>query len=146
MNKYEISAAIKNYKWMMQLLINRRLEAVSGSRSLIAQYGIDAAMPKAQNSPSDPIFNEIQRIEKHEKNTRKIRRKVLMIQKHSKVIKGEKDVLVLDMLLDGLPLREIASELNMSIGSVQSSKDRIINKIYESIQNEQSEQIEQKIN
>lgn len=144
MNKKEIHDAIFNYHWMIRLLINKRDEMTGSSNSLVAKYGVEAATTGVKENVSDPIFQEFLRIERYEKNTERIRRKVTMIQKHSKSITNLKEQLILDKLLDGKSMREIASELDMSLGAVNRKKNIIVNKIYQSIQAEQNEQKEQK--
>lgn len=144
MNKKEIHDAIFNYHWMIRLLINKRDEMTGSSNSLVAKYGVEAATAGVKENVSDPIFQEFLRIERYEKNTERIRRKVTMIQKHSKSITNLKEQLILDKLLDGKSMREIASELDMSLGAVNRKKNIIVNKIYQSIQAEQNEQKEQK--
>ncbi|WP_080875559.1 hypothetical protein [Oceanobacillus timonensis] len=144
MNKHEIHETIKNYRWMMKLLINKRLENVEQTNTLVSKYGIEATMPKAQGSTSDPVYQEIIRMEKHERKTKKIRNKIILIQKHSAAVKNERDQLILDELLDGKPLREIAIEMDMSLSAVNRRKINIVNQIYSSIQAEQMAQTEQK--
>ncbi len=142
MNKKEIHDAIFNYHWMIRLLINKRAEMTGNSNPLVAKYGIEASMPIASGNVSDPVYQEFLRIERYEKNTEKIRNKVMMIQKHSKAITNLKEQVILDKLLDGKSMREIASELDMSLGAVNRKKNIIVNKIYQSIQSEQKKQNE----
>lgn len=142
MNKKEIHDAIFNYHWMIRLLINKRVEMTGSSNQLVAKYGIEASMPIASGNVSDPVYQEFLRIERYEKNTEKIRNKVMMIQKHSKAITNLKEQVILDKLLDGKSMREIASELDMSLGAVNRKKNIIVNKIYQSIQSEQKKQNE----
>lgn len=142
MNRKEIHDAIFNYHWMIRLLINKKAEMTGVSQTLIAKYGIEANMPKGKGTASDPVFQEILRIERYERNTERIRKKVQMIQKHSKAITNIKEQLILDMLLDGMSLREIASKLDMSLAAVNRKKDEIVDKIYLSIQSERMEQTE----
>lgn len=144
MNKREIHDAIMDYHWMIKLLIAKKAEMTGNSDSLVGKYGIDASLPKGKGNTSDPVYQEMLRIERFNRNTEKIRRKVMMIQKHSKAINNIRDQLILDELLDGRSLREIAYDLNMSLSAVKRRKDNIVNKIYSSIQAEQSAQTEQK--
>lgn len=143
MNKREIYDAIRNYRWMMKVLISKRMEETQKSGSLVSKYGIEASLPKPQSDPSDPVYQEILRIERYEKNTNKIRRKVVLIQRHSKAIKNTRDQLILDMLLDAKSLRDIAVELDMSVSAVKRRQDVIVNQIYSSIKAEQMAQAAQ---
>ncbi|MFS0560122.1 hypothetical protein AB1K91_05235 [Terribacillus sp. 179-K 1B1 HS] len=142
-SKHDIHEAIDDYRWMMNVLIERRKESLNGSQGLVAKWGIEATLPKPQGDPSDPIYQEMLRIERFDKNNKKLQDKVRMIQKHSKAVKGMKDQLVLDGVLNGLTLREIASQLNMSLTAVKRRKDIIVNEIYMSVQVEQMVQMEQ---
>ena len=143
MNKREIHDAIMDYHWMIKLLIAKKAEMTGSSASFVGKYGIDASLPMGKGSTSDPVYQEFLRIERYEKNTEKIRYKVMMIQKHSKAITNIRDQLILDKLLDGKSLREIAYEMNMSLSAVNHRKNAIVNKIYASIQAEQMEQTKQ---
>lgn len=144
MSKKEVHDAIFNYHWMMRLLINKKEEMTGSSNPFVAKYGTDASLPSTNNNVSDPVYQEFLRIERYEKNTEKIKKKIMMIQKHSRSITNLKEQLILDKLLNGKSMREIASELDMSLGAVNRKKDVIVNKIYQSIQMEQTKQTEQK--
>lgn len=139
MNKQEIHETIKDYRWMMQLLISKREQSSAG---MTAQYGLEATLPKPQGDPSDPVYQEMLRIEKHDKNMQKIRQKVMFIQRHSRSINNTRNKMILDLLLDGLPLREIAIELDMSLSGVKRRKDVIVNQMLQSAKAEQKEQKE----
>ncbi|MDC3414282.1 hypothetical protein [Terrihalobacillus insolitus] len=141
MNIQEIHEAIKDYSWMIKVLISKRKEMVESSNGLVAKGGIESTLPKPQNI-SDPVYQEILRIEKYEKNTNRVRKKVMFIQRHSKCIKNTKNKIILDLLLDGLPLREVALELDMSLSGVKRRKDVIVNQIYQSHKAEQKAQKE----
>src|SRR5690625_195503 len=136
----EIHEAIKDYRWMMKFLITKREDSIGG---LTARYGIEATLPKPQGSYSDPVYQEMLRIEKHDKNVEKIKKKVMFIQKHSKSIQNTRNKIILDLLLDGLTLREVAIELDMSLSGVKRRKDTIVNQMYQSAKAEQKEQKKQ---
>lgn len=137
MNKQEIHEAIKDYHWMIRLLMNQRQEALT-SNGLTAKYGIEASLPKP-NTTSDPVYQEFLRIEKYESNTIRLKKKVMFLQKHSKAIRNTKDKIILDKLLDGMSMRDIAVELGMSLSGVKGRKDNIVHLIYESAQKERNE-------
>lgn len=140
MDKQQIHEAIKGYHWMMNLLISKRYEALSGG-GLTAKYGIESTLPKGNNT-SDPVYQEILRLEKYEQNTKRVKEKVMFVQKYSRCIQNTKNKIILDMLLDGMPLREIALELDMSLSGVNRRKAQIVNQIYQSAKAEQKEQKE----
>ena len=90
MNKQEIHEAIKDYRWIMNMLIRKRSELTKDSKGLVGKYGIEATLPKPNNI-SDPVYQEMLRIEKYNKNTKKLRNKVMFIQKHSKCVTDVKN-------------------------------------------------------
>lgn len=112
---------------MIKLLMSKREES---SASLTAQYGIESVMPKAQGSPSDPVYQEIVRIEKYDRNIKNVREKVMFVQNHSQYVTNTKNKVILDMLLDGMTLRDVATELGMSLSNVGRRKTHIVNQMY----------------
>lgn len=135
---------IKDYSWMIKLLISRRLEAVGSSQGLTTVYGIESSLPKPKGTNSDPVYQEVLRIESYESKNKKVREKVLFIQRHSKAITGIQNQLILNRLLDGEPMREIALDMDMSLSGINNRKEIIVQKIFKSYLSEQIEQIEQK--
>ena len=138
----DVAEAIKDYRWMMKLIIMRRGQMTGSSNSLVAKYGVEASLPKASGGNSDPVYQEVLRIEKYNSKTKAMQDTVLMIQKHSQAITDTRNMMILDSLLDGRTLREIASEFDMSLSAVQRQKDMIINEIHKSVQAEQMGQME----
>jgi len=130
-SKSEIHYLIKNYCWMMQLIIMKRQEMVNGSQSLTAKYGIEATLPSAKGNTSDPVYLEVLRIEKHNKKVEKMKKNLQFILKHQDVITDEKNAYIFNRLLDGLTLREIGHEMNISFAQVNRRKNEIVDQIYE---------------
>jgi DNA-binding CsgD family transcriptional regulator len=139
MDKGKIHEAIRNYHWMIRLLVQRRLEVVGGSAGLTGRYGIESTLPGTKE-PGDPVYQEMLRIEKYEKKSKRMRDKVLFLQKHSQAVTNDRDRVILDFLLDGMSLRDIALELDMSMSGVNHRKNAIVEKIYQDAQMEQMEQ------
>jgi len=132
---------IKDYNWMMRMLISSRLEATGTSQGLTTVYGIEATLPKPQGTNSDPVYQEVLRLEKNDVYNEKITQKVMFIQKYSKKVKGVKNQIILSKLLNGEPMRDIAKEMNMSLSGISNRKEMIVNDMYECYKTEQNEQI-----
>jgi DNA-binding NarL/FixJ family response regulator len=139
MTKNEIYKAISDYHWMIKVLINSRLEYKSISQSFVAKTGIESVMPNGKGSHSDPIYQEMLRLEKYENKNKNIIEKVEFVQQHMKYIKHERDNIILNSILCGTPMREIAEELDTSIGAVQKRKEVIAKIMYQS-QNDKKSQ------
>lgn len=128
LNKKQIHEAIKDYPWMMKMIIKKREQSSNG---LTAQYGIEATLPKPKGVTSDPVYQEVIRFERRDRDIKRIRDKVLFIQERSKVITDTRDRVILDMLLDGMTLREISMELETSISNINKRKINIVNTMHE---------------
>lgn len=139
MNKKQIHEAIKDYPWMIKLLMTKREQS---SKGLVAQYGIESVMPKAQGGTTDPIYQEMLRIEKYDENIKGIRHKVMFVQRYSQFVTNIRNRMILDLLLDGLPFREVALELDMSISGVKHRKDDIVEQMAQKAKLEQKEKPE----
>nr|WP_289038256.1 DNA-binding response regulator [uncultured Allobacillus sp.] len=131
MKEKEIKYILHNYHWMIQTIALKRSELNDAGESLIAQYGLAAAMPKAQGMNSDPIYNEVERRQKAHASIEKIERKVRFIQDNMHVITDVKEKLVLNKMLDGHSLRMIARQTGMTFSMVRTHKNNIAEKLYE---------------
>src|SRR5699024_2580081 len=106
MNKEEIKKLLKDDMWMMKEITREREELnhiVGGN--LVSKI---PSMPKAAGgTTSDPVANEaIRRIDKS-KRIEKLEDKVLFIQKNSKCIKDDREITVLNLILDVISMQVI---------------------------------------
>ncbi|QQK77841.1 hypothetical protein HUG15_21180 [Salicibibacter cibarius] len=136
MNKKEIHEALMNYKWMMNVLITKRQEMTGVSQAMVSKYGIEATLPSG-STPSDPVYYEIQRMERYDTHTKSLKWKVSFIQRHSTAITDIKDQIILDELLNGNTLRQISKDHHLSVAAVKRRKDRIIEDMYVNAESEQ---------
>ncbi|GAA0463184.1 hypothetical protein [Alkalibacillus silvisoli] len=136
MNKMEIHEALMNYKWMINVLVTKRQEMTGASQAMVSKYGIEATLP-SDSTPSDPVYSEMLRIERYDKNTKNLQRKVSFIQRHSAGITDIKDQIILDELLNGKTLRRISREHHLSVAAVKRRKDHIIEEMYLNAEGEQ---------
>lgn len=131
MEKKEIEQALRDYHWMVRLLVAKRQEMDDDiGINLTARFGIDASLPKPQGNPTDPVYFEYLRRAEEWKEVEKIERKVRFIQTRVGCIKDEKEKVVLNMILDGKSLRDIAKKLGMSHTNVRAIRDSIVDQFY----------------
>lgn len=140
MNKEQISKLIHDYHWMVALLVDERKQLLS-SLGMVAQGGIESAMPKGQGNHSDPIYNEVIRMEKEQKHYDKIRQKVLFIQNRIDHIHNDKDRSVLAYMLQGQSYTEISVRLNMSVDEVRGCKRRIVKALHNAHESHNSQKV-----
>lgn len=136
MNKKEISAALKDYHWMINEIQRQRkmLENQVGG-NLTAQYGEESAMPKAKGVNSDPIFREVIRREKKSKWIARIEKKVLFIQEHIDCVHGERERAVLECLLDGMSVIAISRHMGLSERNIYKLRENIIDMMARNAEN-----------
>lgn len=137
-SRQDIHDMIRDYSWMINLLVTRRLEVVGSSRGLTSVYGIEATLPKPKGVNTDPVYQEMLRIEEYDENNKKIKEKVLFIQKHSKAIRDMQNRIILNRILDGESLKDIANDMNMSISGINYRKELIVEQMYESYLSERT--------
>ena len=132
MDKKEIEQLLRDYHWMIRVLINKAKEMDDDiGQNLTAKYGIDAFLPKGKGRPSDPVYFEfIRRYIEWQEDVGDIEQKVLFIQELIGCITDKKEKVVLNMILDGDSLRDISKKLGMSLTTVRAVRDSIVDKLY----------------
>src|SRR5690606_33473672 len=95
MKKEEIDQILKDYHWMINSIKIMRESLKDAGEGLIANYGIEASLPKAQGTVSDPIFREVARRSKRWKKIHEYERKVFAIQELFYKVQEERESEVL---------------------------------------------------
>lgn len=129
MNKQAIEDALRDYSWMLNEIKRQRglLEDIGGA-NIVAQSGIESAMPKA-GGKSDPIAQEVVRRDEKSNWIRKLEKKVLFIQKRVSLIKNEREKAVLECMLDGLSMSAISNHMGLSRRHIYNIKESIVDEI-----------------
>ena len=145
LNKKEIEQALRDYNWMInEIQRQRELLKVIGN-NVVAQTGIDAAMPKAKGQTSDPVALEVIRRDKKSKWIEKLESKVLFIQQNIHVITDEREKAVLECLLDGLSISAISKHMGLSRKHIYNLKNSIVEQISHNSQITQNTHFTQKM-
>lgn len=138
---YIITQMIKDFKWMRNEV--QRLQKLLYGHSLpiqnwgVAQYGVEAAMPKGSKGKSVMELKRIESLE--EKRNNRLRRyetEVYLLETLGDTLQNETQKVIYDCLLEGMSYREIALHLMISKDNVQRQKKEIIQQLLE---NEQME-------
>lgn len=129
MNEKQIEQALRDYNWMINEIKRQRdLMGYTGG-NLVAQGGIESAMPKAQGGTSDPVALEVLRRDKASKWVVNLENKVLFIQKRIHIITDQKEKAILECMLDGLSMVAIGKHMGLSRRHIYNIKESIIYKI-----------------
>ena len=124
----QIARMIKEYQMNVKIVAKLRkeyIEDVCGAS--IAQYGIEATLPKPQGQTSDPILREVQRLMKQDTVIAKYEAKVRYIQNRWDRITDEKQAMIFNMVLSGVAYDKIAKTVELSAQRIH----QIINEIAE---------------
>lgn len=134
-----IAQMVRDYRWMKNE-INRLQRIIYGSsipmiKWGVAQYGIEAAMPKGSKGKSQAEMDamdvrerkQIQRLKNYE-------RYVYALESAVDVLEDERQKIIYDCLLDEMTYRQIALHLAVSKDYVQKQKVDIVRQIGQSRQ------------
>ncbi|WP_342550485.1 LuxR C-terminal-related transcriptional regulator [Lysinibacillus sp. FSL M8-0216] len=119
-----LDSMITDYHWMVNAIKEMRSEMVIGAKT--AQYGIEATLPKAAGSVGDPIMQEAIRRSRNIKRVTEYEQKLLEVQNLIERVAGDREVQVLNWMLDGKSQRWIAKVMGLSHTHIQNIKDSIV--------------------
>ncbi|UED79205.1 LuxR C-terminal-related transcriptional regulator [Lysinibacillus sp. CD3-6] len=122
-----LDSMITDYHWMVNAIKEMRAEMVIGAKT--AQYGIEASLPKAAGGIGDPIMQEAIRRSKNNKRVADYEKKIMAVQKLLEKVTGEREVQVLNWMLDGKSKRWIAKKMEVSHTQIQNIKENILIKM-----------------
>lgn len=127
----DILSIMTRYNWMINYMASIR-EELNAIYAPVAKYD---GMPHATNDNSDPIWNEILRIEKQFYDYGETGKRVLFMQnflrtKHYEEME-EKNKIILNHTLDGMKQTKIAKLLMCSQPAIQYRQCKIAEYIYE---------------
>lgn len=129
MTEKQIEQLLKDYHWMINSvkIMREGLNDVCGNFS--AQYGLEAAMPKAVGGHSDPIYQEFSRREKRWKKISDYEQKIKMVQDKIHLIPVDREIEVLHWLLEWKSLRWIGMHMGFSDRHIGRIKDTVIRRM-----------------
>lgn len=129
MDKKQIEQALRDYNWMINEIKRQRdlLSHIGGN--VVAQGGIESAMPKAQGGTSDPVALEVIRRSESSKWVQNLEEKVLFIQERIHIITDEKEKAVLECMLDGMSMVAIGKHMGLSRRHIYTLKEKVIAQI-----------------
>ncbi|TQR27183.1 hypothetical protein C7Y47_23475 [Lysinibacillus sphaericus] len=123
-----LDSMITDYHWMVNAIKEMRAEMVVGAKT--AQYGIEATLPKAVGGVGDPIMQEVIRRSNNIKRVVEYEKKLLEVQKLLDKITDDRDVQVLNWMLDGKSKRWIGKKMGLS-HTHQNIKECILKQMLE---------------
>lgn len=127
MNKEQIEQALRDYRWMInEIKRQRKLMGDYKGGNLVAQGGIESAMPKAKGVTGDPVADEVVRRHKNNRWLNHLEEKVSFIQERIPIITDQRERAVLECMLDGLSMKRIGQHMGLSRTHIYNIKESII--------------------
>lgn len=126
MKREEIERILKNYHWMVNSIKIMRDSLKDPGEGLTAQYGDEAAMPKAKGTTSDPVYNEVIRRGKRFNKIQEYEERILEFQGLFHKVHDERECEVLYWLLEGKSYRWIGCYMGLSASHIQRLRNSII--------------------
>lgn len=126
--KEKLDQWIKDYRWMINTVEQLQMEyRYNGAK--IAQYGIEATLPKASGQTSDVVFTEVVRRNKHLKRINEYIFKIQEVQKRVDKVKEPRETEVLFWLLEGKSMRWIGKHMELSHTNIQNIREVILERM-----------------
>lgn len=136
---WKIEEWVRDYNWMKKEIV--RLQKVNYGNSIsmrswgVAQYGIEAVMPKGSSGKSAAELEHMDiREEKQRKRLEKYECIVYALEMAFDALEDERQKIIYDCLLEEMTYRQIAMHLNVSKDYVQRQRKKIVRQIGQSRQ------------
>ena len=146
MNKNQLQKLIYDYNWQSKECsrIERILNKIDGPTDVkTTQYGIEATLPKPNTSVKSKT--EIDNMGKREKRQYerylKFKNNVEFVESLADYVDDERQLTVLDCMMDGMSFRSIASHLKVSRNKLSEIKDDLLNHLSQKCQKDQKSQL-----
>lgn len=132
MNKREIEQALKDYHWMINVIAEHRKDDYIIGGNLVAQGGIESALPKGKGTTSDPVAVEVLRRDEDSQWIKKLEKRVTYIQMRIPLITDLREQTVLNMVLNGAGISEISRCMRLSRSHIYNIQQNIIGQFAQS--------------
>ncbi|MDB5053294.1 MAG: hypothetical protein JWM44_1344 [Bacilli bacterium] len=131
-----VDQELKDYHWMVREIdrLERSIDqaiqsAPDVSNRLVAQYGIEAAMPKGQGKKLTSLTIDENKYERMVKRLEKLKKQALNINVAAESITDDKERTILDCILDGVQMKETAFHVGVSRQRMNEIKQDVIRKM-----------------
>lgn len=127
----EIESALRNYHWLIKEVVRLKydLGMIGNPSANKGEIG-----PK-MGRPFNPTLNEVVRREHKQETLAKFESKINYVERNTEIITNDRELTVLNCLLDGMNINNISRHMGYSKRTIYSIKESIIEKIKNYAQN-----------
>jgi cystathionine beta-lyase family protein involved in aluminum resistance len=121
----EIESALRNYHWLIKEVVRLKydLGLIGNPLSNKGEIG-----PKT-GRPFNPTLNEVIRREHKQETLAKFESKINYVERNMEIITNDRELTVLNCLLDGMNINNISRHMGYSKRTIYSIKESIIEKM-----------------
>jgi cystathionine beta-lyase family protein involved in aluminum resistance len=122
----EIESAIRNYHWLI-----KEIARLKNELGLIGNPLMNKNEPGQQRNgrPQNPTLNEVIRRETRLETLKKFQEKVEYVERNTLVDLDDREMTVLNCLLDGMNISNISRHMGYSKRTIYSIKEEIVAKV-----------------
>lgn len=132
---------IRDYPYMQIEVVRIQSYLREAGEGMVAQYGVDSAMPKAQGRNADKTHAEVVRRERKWNRLQNLQKKIARIDRAVESITDEQERLIVEALLDGDKNNVIAKVLGVSRQRYYEIKRSAVMKMAMAMQDEQEKKL-----
>lgn len=122
-----VNRDIRNYYWMANQI--NESEANNHISANTTEYSIQASLPKAPHTNSDPTYRSVQqRLREEERNERYLLQ-IKFLEDAVSALKDERERIVIEGSMDKMTLREVGVVLGISKQAVYEIKENAVQKL-----------------
>lgn len=121
----EVKQILKDYRWMLNTVKAMRESLKEADGAAIAQYGIEATMPKGKGCTGDVVFGEVVRRSRQWERIEAYEERIRFIQKNLYKVREPRQAEVLYWLLEGKSNKAISKHMGLSYSHTRRIIDEI---------------------
>lgn len=120
---------IRDYSFMKREIKRLQGYLLDAGEGTVGSYGIDMVMPKGKGTTGDKTLSEVSRRERQWKRLQRLQDTVLRIESAMAALTDEKQIAVLECIIDGVRMNLIARHVGVSRQTFYEIKYRLIIKM-----------------
>jgi len=130
--KYMLDQWLKDYHWMVEQIrmgktYNELIKDNGYEGAKVAAYGIEATLPKASGGTSDPVgYEATRRSQFYIERVLRYEWKVREIQRRASNVTGEREIFILNCIMDGFSMRKIGQTMGLSETTIRRLKENVL--------------------
>lgn len=117
----ELESDLKDYKRMTEHIDRLNAEMNIAGDGLTARYGIEATMPRGSGK-RDPVGHEVIRRDRKWRQLKRLEQKVKTIDQAAPHIKDVKQMILLELLMEGKRINDICNHMRLSRSYINEIK------------------------